>query len=230
MDYLNKPLQLLLPVKTSSGFYYWSSLCQQACSAISFKEPASSSIQGRNSKSVQFATRKSTKPSTLLAAELAAAGAIYLTALLNLATTSYVTTAPIQNLQHSIIRSTAYTTGQLNFPQWNCNGITDNNEDKEFYLLQMKTDGQAGYCTSKIVKVHPSKAGKKRTIIAETDTVEVKLAILKLDDGKANSIYSGIAEVLDKFQLWSSIKVIISDTTSVNTGSKNGVVNQLQRI
>ena len=230
------------------------------------------------------------------------------------------------------------------------NGNWLRNEDKEFYILQVKTDGQAGYCTSKIVKVHPSKAGKKRTIIAETGTVEVsndnkgdneqddeqdsdynprgqntkrkyenttvavnlvkksklsikrsaevcknlsecgvnvqapsnsgvnratmseaqkmekhminhlknddwvlhfdgkrisgieyqvlilknaekevKLAILKLGDGKANSIYSGIAEVLDKFQLWSSIKVIISDTTSVNTGSKNGVVSQLQR-
>ena len=47
------------------------------------------------------------------------------------------------------------------------NGNWLSNEDKEFYILQVKTDGQAGYCTSKIVKVHPSKAGKKRTIIAE---------------------------------------------------------------
>ncbi|ESO02929.1 hypothetical protein HELRODRAFT_174404 [Helobdella robusta] len=110
------------------------------------------------------------------------------------------------------------------------NGNWLSNEDKEFYLLQIKTDGQAGYCSSKIIKVHPSKAGKKKIIIAKTDTVEeVKLAILKLGDGKANSIYSEIAEVLDKFQLWSSIKAIISDITSVNTGSKNGVESQLQR-
>jgi hypothetical protein len=53
------------------------------------------------------------------------------------------------------------------------NGNWLSNKDKAFYFLQVDTDGQVGYCTSKTVKVHPSKAGRKRPSIPETDTVEV---------------------------------------------------------
>lgn len=59
---------------------------------------------------------------------------------------------------------------------------------------------------------------------------EIKLAVLELGDGKAQSIAEGLETVLDEFRLWGSVKMLISDTTSVNTGRKSGVVVRLQRM
>ena len=56
---------------------------------------------------------------------------------------------------------------------------------------------------------------------------------LRLKNGKAKTkakVAAGIAKVLDKQNLWNSIKMMIADTTSVNTGKKNGVVAQLHRM
>ena len=59
---------------------------------------------------------------------------------------------------------------------------------------------------------------------------KVRLAALKLPDGKADTIAKGLERVLDEFRLWGSIQMIVADTTSVNTGRKNGVVSRLQRM
>ena len=58
---------------------------------------------------------------------------------------------------------------------------------------------------------------------------EVKLAAIELENGKAETIANGIFDVIEEFNLWPSIKMIVADTTSVNTGKKSGVVVRLQQ-
>lgn len=59
---------------------------------------------------------------------------------------------------------------------------------------------------------------------------EIKLAALDLNDGKAKSIANDISDVVDEYQLWGSINMIVADTTKVNTGKQSGVVVRLQRL
>ncbi|QQP48958.1 Uncharacterized protein FKW44_009448, partial [Caligus rogercresseyi] len=49
-------------------------------------------------------------------------------------------------------------------------------------------------------------------------------------DGTAATIAKGLQDVLQEFNLWGSILMIIADTTSVNTGKKSGVVIRLQQM
>ena len=60
--------------------------------------------------------------------------------------------------------------------------------------------------------------------------MEVKLAALCLKDGKAETITDGISTVLEKYNFWSAVKMIVADTISVNTGKKNIIVVRLKRI
>ena len=57
----------------------------------------------------------------------------------------------------------------------------------------------------------------------------MKSAALCLQDGKAKTITDGISTVLEEYNLWSAVKMIVADTTSVNTGKKNGAVVRLQQ-
>lgn len=68
-----------------------------------------------------------------------------------------------------------------------------------------------------------------QVIVLKNESKEIYLGVLVLNDGKANTIFNGIRELLYKFDLWNNIKMIICDTTSVNTGKINGVVTQLQK-
>ncbi|XP_054083953.1 uncharacterized protein LOC128920524 [Zeugodacus cucurbitae] len=74
------------------------------------------------------------------------------------------------------------------------------------------------------------KFGKKevQVVVLTNETKEVRVAAMVLENGKSLSIFEGIRNVLDKFNLWNSIKMIVSDTTNVNTGVKSGVVRLLQ--
>lgn len=56
-----------------------------------------------------------------------------------------------------------------------------------------------------------------QVIVLKNECKEIKLAVLVLDNGKALTLFNGIKEVLNKFNLWNSIKMIVCDTTSVNT-------------
>ena len=58
---------------------------------------------------------------------------------------------------------------------------------------------------------------------------ELRLAVLPLSDGKAATIVSAIAEVLDESDVWTSIKMIVCDTKGVNSGRKVGIVVRLQK-
>ncbi|XP_017470992.1 PREDICTED: uncharacterized protein LOC108362494 isoform X2 [Rhagoletis zephyria] len=74
------------------------------------------------------------------------------------------------------------------------------------------------------------KFGKKeaQVVVLSNETKEVRVAVIVLENGKSVTIFEGIKEILDRFYLWNSIKMIVCDTTNVNTGKKNGIVHYLQ--
>ena len=57
----------------------------------------------------------------------------------------------------------------------------------------------------------------------------IKLGISKCASGSSKHIYDGIKSLLDEYDAWSSIQMIVCDTTPVNTGRLNGVVVQIQK-
>ena len=57
---------------------------------------------------------------------------------------------------------------------------------------------------------------------------EIRLVVVELADGKGKTIFDEIKAMLDEHDLWSSIKIIVSDTTAANTGKCLGAVTQLQ--
>jgi len=59
---------------------------------------------------------------------------------------------------------------------------------------------------------------------------EMKLEALVLPNGKAETVQHGITCILDEYNPWTCIKVIVTDTNNVNTERKNGAVIQLQRL
>lgn len=69
-----------------------------------------------------------------------------------------------------------------------------------------------------------------QAVVLKNEAKEIKLTTLKLRDGKAETIAEGLKDVLEEFNLWGSIVMIIADTTSVNTGKKTGVLVRLQRM
>ena len=68
-----------------------------------------------------------------------------------------------------------------------------------------------------------------QVVVLKNERTEIRLGALCLKDGKAETITDGIVKLLDEYNLWHSIKMIVADTTSVNTGKKSGVVDRLQR-
>ena len=63
-----------------------------------------------------------------------------------------------------------------------------------------------------------------QAVVFKNEAKEIKLSALKLKDGKAQTITERLQDVLEEFNLWGSIVMIVVDTTSVNTGKKTGVV------
>ena len=57
----------------------------------------------------------------------------------------------------------------------------------------------------------------------------LRLGILSCTSGSAENIFAPLKALLDEYQAWINIKMIISDTTAVNTGSKSGIVVRLQK-
>src|SRR6218665_2857637 len=57
----------------------------------------------------------------------------------------------------------------------------------------------------------------------------VNLGILACDSGSAENIFIPLQALLDEYNARRSVKMIISDTTEMNTGHRNGVVAKLQR-
>lgn len=57
----------------------------------------------------------------------------------------------------------------------------------------------------------------------------VHLGILACKSGSAEDIFIPMQALLDEYNAWRNVKMIISDTTAVNTGRRSGVVVRLQR-
>lgn len=97
-------------------------------------------------------------------------------------------------------------------------------QQKELFYIQTLRDQE--WC----LHFDGGKMAKKeiQVVLIKNETTEIKLAVLVLGNGKSLTIFNGIKDTLNKFNLWTSIKMIICDTTSVNTGVKNGVVALLQ--
>ncbi|ESN93381.1 hypothetical protein HELRODRAFT_180908 [Helobdella robusta] len=74
------------------------------------------------------------------------------------------------------------------------------------------------------------KKKEHQVVLLRNEVKEVRLAVLVLPDGKATTIASAIQKTLDDYNLWAAIKMIVSDTTNVNTESKSGVVVRLQKL
>ena len=70
--------------------------------------------------------------------------------------------------------------------------------------------------------------GEKQVVLLKNAEKEIRLAVLSLRNGKAETISTAIKAVLAEYKLHSCIRVIICDTTNTNSGSKNGVVRSLQ--
>ena len=69
-----------------------------------------------------------------------------------------------------------------------------------------------------------------QAVVLKNEAKEIKLIVLQLKDGTAATIAKGIQGVLDEFNLWGLILMLIADRTSVNTGTKTGVVIRLQQM
>lgn len=68
-----------------------------------------------------------------------------------------------------------------------------------------------------------------QVVCLKNDRRTLQLGILACDSGSSSDIYKPLKDLLDEYNAWNSIKMVICDTTSVNTGKKNGVVARLQR-
>ena len=68
-----------------------------------------------------------------------------------------------------------------------------------------------------------------QVLVLKNEQREVKLQALDLSNRKADTVVIGMTAVLDKYNLWKSIKMIVAGTTNVNIGRRNGIVTQLQR-
>ena len=66
--------------------------------------------------------------------------------------------------------------------------------------------------------------GKELQVVLIKNAEKVKLGVLTLENLRAQRIAMSIKDILDYFELWASIKMIVTDTTAVNTGRKNEAV------
>ena len=57
----------------------------------------------------------------------------------------------------------------------------------------------------------------------------INMGVIVCDSGTAADVFLGLKNLLDEFDAWKNIKMIVCDTTAVNTGKKNGIVISLQR-
>ena len=67
-----------------------------------------------------------------------------------------------------------------------------------------------------------------QVVVLKNENKEIRLAVVELANGKGKTIFDGIKAILDEYNLWSSIKMIVSDTTAANTGKSLGGVTLLQ--
>jgi len=68
-----------------------------------------------------------------------------------------------------------------------------------------------------------------QVVCLKNPTRTLHLGILACESGSAVDIFVPLQALLDEYNAWNSVRMIISDTTAVNTGRKSGIVVRLQR-
>ena len=68
-----------------------------------------------------------------------------------------------------------------------------------------------------------------QVVVLKNEAKEIRLYVLVLPDSKSQTITHAIKSTLDKFNLWQAIKMIVCDTTAVNTGSKKWCCRAIAR-
>ena len=56
-----------------------------------------------------------------------------------------------------------------------------------------------------------------QVVVLKNKNRENRLAVVELADEKGKTIFDGIKAILYKYDLWSSIKIIVTETTAANT-------------
>lgn len=59
-------------------------------------------------------------------------------------------------------------------------------------------------------------------------STEIKLGVVRCKSGSAKDIYNELNQLIDDYNAWKNIGMIICDTTAVNTGSLKGIVKLIQ--
>ena len=67
-----------------------------------------------------------------------------------------------------------------------------------------------------------------QVVVLKNNDQKIKLTTLLLEDGKAKMIVSALINLLNEFDIWEVIKVVICDTTNRNTGAEGSVVVNLK--
>ena len=67
-----------------------------------------------------------------------------------------------------------------------------------------------------------------QVVVLKNAKREISLAVVELANGKAKTIFDEVKAMLDEYDLWSLIKIIVSDTNPANNEKHVGAVTLLQ--
>ena len=67
-----------------------------------------------------------------------------------------------------------------------------------------------------------------QVVLLKNMTTEIKLGILKCESGSAAAIHKELHQLIDEYDAWENICMIICDTTAVNTGRLHGIAKLIQ--
>jgi hypothetical protein len=66
-------------------------------------------------------------------------------------------------------------------------------------------------------------------VCLQSPSRKLNLGIIVCESGSAEDIFSPMKKLLDDFDAWKCIKMIVCDTTAVNTGRRNGIIVRLNK-
>lgn len=67
-----------------------------------------------------------------------------------------------------------------------------------------------------------------QAVLLKNSTTEIKLGLLKCESGSAKAIHKELHQLINEYNAWKNIRMIICDTTAVNTGRLHGIVKMIQ--
>ena len=72
------------------------------------------------------------------------------------------------------------------------------------------------------------KGEEYQVVLLKNMTTEIKLGIVKCESSSAKAIHKELHQIIDEYNAWENIVMIICDTTAVNTGRLHGIVKLIQ--